>query len=578
VPGSVASTSAVADAPAVEASPRTPRVADPLELLVLVAVIAAQLLPLVLLPYVPTQDGPSHQALTYALRVYDQPAGAPLRQYLERNSEALPNWFVFFLQAKVLAFVSVAAAEKVLIAAYVVLLPLGLRYALRAVDRDAGFLAALGLPFTYNFLFGMGFLNFCWSLAAFCFAFGFYLWRRERFRARDVLPLALLSAWVYVCHPVTLVMLLLAVGTFGLGQALLEVRKPASLDSGAERAIGWWRAGRERLFLPLLSFAPVLALLVAFLGRRLERRTSHLDLTVKVKHLLALYSLVSFDRRLLLVSCGVAALLAALAGVLLWKRWRQDGLRPSADDALLVVAVVCALVYFVAPSELAGGGFVNHRLALFAPLALLLWLASTRWGARARWATQAAGATLAVSMLALLWTRWAKIDHYLAEYVEVADRVEDGSIVLPLALAPAGLAIAPDGSRRELAFRVWPFVHALGYVAGRRPIVDLGLYEAAEDYFPLRYRAELDPYRHLSIGPVGVEQVPPRIDIWAYLRRGGRVDYVLLWQPQAAPPDHALTRDLRRQLDAGFARVQVSASGNAELWRRTDDSTPAPPR
>ncbi len=127
---------------------------------------------------------------------------------------------------------------------------------------------------------------------------------------------------------------------------------------------------------------------------------------------------------------------------------------------------------------------------------------------------------------------------------------------------------APSGERRQLAFRLWPFVHALGYVAGRRPIVDLGLYEAGEDYFPLRFRPELDPYRHLSIGPLGMEEVPPRVDVPGYERRGGRVDYVLLWQPQVAPANHPATRELYRQLAAGFERVHVSRRGNAELWRR----------
>src|SRR6185503_3530636 len=159
--------------------------------------------------------------------------------------------------------------------------------------------------FTYNFLFGMGFLNFCWSLAAFLFAFGFYLRRRQRFRARDVLPLALLAAWVYVCHPVTLVMLVLGVGTCGICQVLQDVR--GSRNMGASETAGahlWWPAARARLLLPLAAFVPVLLLLVAFVGRRLDRPTSRLDFLVKAKHLAALYSLVSFDRRILVLSCA----------------------------------------------------------------------------------------------------------------------------------------------------------------------------------------------------------------------------------------------------------------------------------
>ncbi|HET9767301.1 MAG TPA: hypothetical protein VFS60_10665 [Thermoanaerobaculia bacterium] len=593
MPDSAVPSAPAAALPVVGSPRRAVNATARLELLVLALVIAAQLLPLLLLPYIPTQDGPSHQALAYALRVYDRPEGAPLRQYLMRNDEALPNWFVFFLQAKVLAFLSVNAAEKVLVAAYVVLLPLGLRYALRGVDAGAGFLAALGLPFTYNFLFGMGFLNFCWSLAAFLFAFGFYLRRRERFRARHVLPLALLTVWVYFCHPVSLVMLVLAVAALGACQVLGDVRVvngTAALASGGpsggldggrsggpsgrpagglgEVAGVWWRVARERLVLPLASLAPALVLLAMFVGRRLDRPTSHLTFVVKAKQLLALYSLVSFDRRLLLVACGLAAVIATLAGLLLWRRRSEGSLRPRAEDALLAVAALFALVYLAAPSELAGGGFVNHRLALFPPLAFLLWLGGARWGSRTRLAAQLLGAALALAMLAMLWARWSEIDRYLDEYVAVADRIEDGSTVLPLGFAPAGVAVGPDGERRQLAFRLWPFVHALGYVAGRRPIVDLGLYEAGEDYFPLRYRPELDPYRHLSIGPVGMEEVPPRVDIPGYERRGGRVDYVLLWQPRVAPSTHAGVDELYRQLERGFERIHVSSAGNAELWRR----------
>lgn len=561
MPDSAASSTAGAVVPAPVPPPRAAARARRLELLLLGAVIAAQLLPVVLLRYLPTQDGPSHQALAYALRVIDRPEGAPLRQYLVPNDEALPNWFVFFLQAKVLGFLSVHAAEKVLVAVYVVLLPLGLRYALRAIESNAGFLAALGLPFTFNFLFGMGFLNFCFSLAAFFFAFGFYLRRAERFAGRHAIGLALLAAWVYFCHPVTLVMLLLAVGTSGCWQVWLRAR-------GARwRPEAWWRAARARLLLPLLSFVPVLLLLAAFVGRRLDRPNARLDFSVKLKHLLGLYSLVSFDRRTLVFSLGLAMVLGVLVMLLVWQRRRDGSWKPLPADGLIAVAAVFTIVYFAAPSTLAGGGFLNHRLALFPPLALLLWLASGPWRPRIRWTTQLAGVLLATGMLVTLWARWSRIDRYLDEYVAIADLVEDGRTVLPLAFAPQGVAITGDGKREDLTFRLWPFVHALGYVAGRRPIVDLGLYEAGEDYFPLRFRPELDPYRHLSIGPLGMEEVPPRVNIPRFERRGGRVDYVLLWQPRAAPHDHPATKELYRQLRSAFERAHVSARGNGELWR-----------
>ena len=48
-------------------------------------------------------------------------------------------------------------------------------------------------------------------------------------------------------------------------------------------------------------------------------------------------------------------------------------------------------------SELAGGGFLVHRLALFPPLVLLLWVAGGRFGRRARLVVPLLAATLALA-------------------------------------------------------------------------------------------------------------------------------------------------------------------------------------
>jgi hypothetical protein len=394
----------------------------------------------------------------------------------------------------------------------------------------------------------MGFLNFCWSLAAFLFALGFHLRRRERFAARDLAAMTLLVLWVYFCHPVTLVMLLGAVGSI------------AAWDAWTARSRARPRLLLQRLLLPLAAFVPALLLLAQFVGARLHRHTSAMPFTVKLRQLLALYSLVSLDRRTLVVALGTALLLATLACVVLRQR-RREGWSPR-WEALLAVVALAVVVTLLAPSELAGGGFLVHRLELFPPLLLTVWLASGRWGTAARRIVPLLAAALALLHVGLLAARWAQLDRLIAETVALVEEVPDGATLLPLGFAPAGPA------HGELAFRTWPFVHAAGYVAGRRPIVDLGLYEASEDYFPLRFRRAVDPYRHLAAQPGGLEDVPPRLDLARYAATGGRVDYVLLQFPAAADSRQPATVDLYRQLAAGYARIAVSAAGNAELWRR----------
>src|SRR6185295_9608151 len=140
--------------------------------------LVLHLLPLWVFPYFPTQDGPSHQSLVNVLRLYDRPEGAFLHDYFVRNPEKVPNEFVFYLMTEVLGFLPIPVTEKVLLSVYVLLLPVSVLYALRAIDRRNAPLALLAFPFTYNFLLQMGFFNFCFSLAPFFFALG-YWWKHQ---------------------------------------------------------------------------------------------------------------------------------------------------------------------------------------------------------------------------------------------------------------------------------------------------------------------------------------------------------------------------------------------------------------
>ncbi|MES1211452.1 MAG: hypothetical protein ABUL63_03860, partial [Acidobacteriota bacterium] len=137
---------------------------DRRELWLLAALIVLHLLPVWMLPVPPTQDGPAHLSMANALRQIDTPDGLYLREYLQHNREAVPDWFVFFLLADVLRPFALPIAEKILLSVYLILLPVSARQALRAVRPGSGFLAFLIFPFSYSYLLNMGFYNFCFSL------------------------------------------------------------------------------------------------------------------------------------------------------------------------------------------------------------------------------------------------------------------------------------------------------------------------------------------------------------------------------------------------------------------------------
>ena len=519
----------------------TPRPDRRQETWLFAALIVLHLLPIWLLPFAPTQDGPAHLSMAHALRQYDTSEGLYLREYFDRNEEAIPNWFVFFLLSDALRFLSLPAAEKVLLSAYVILLPLSARYALRPRAR---FLAFLSFPFTYNFLLNMGFYNFCFSLPAFLFSVGWWLRRRGRLGIAGTAVLALLVLWTYFCHPVTLAVLVGTLLTLASWKTLLELRRGSNV-----RALRW-------LVPPLVASAPAVVLLLSFLQDRMGGRVSDMTFAAKARQLASLYSLVSLDTRLVAISVALSTLLGILAVAALYRRFRRRRLLPG--DGLLLACLVLIGIYFVAPNEMGQGGFVTHRLNLFPFLVLILWLGTFSFPAPLRLAIRSGGMAISLGMLAAMFAIWAGLGAYLSDILTAAPHVEPRKTLLSLSFSNAG--VEEDGSG-DLTYRTWPFVHAGSHLAARIPLVDLSLYEAHENYFPLLYRPERDPYVHLVRDPLDLEAEPPRVDLL-----GVHIDYVLLVWPGAMAPDDPI----RRQLAAAYERVHTSPEGLAELyrWRR----------
>ena len=165
--------------------------------------------------------------------------------------------------------------------------------------------------------------------------------------------------------------------------------------------------------------------------------------------------------------------------------------RSQPCDGLLLAVGVLVVAFFAAPSDLAGGGFINHRLVLLPFLVLILWFATFEHPPRRRLgdpdrgggdrrrlpgayrARQYAGSTAA-------WRRsWrpassSQPDHTFVflYYVHQWTRTRDPELG---------------------AFRTRPFFHAGGYLAARRRLVDLSLYEANENYFPIYFQPRPQP-------------------------------------------------------------------------------------
>jgi len=484
--------------------------------------VGVYLLPFWLVRYLPTTDGPSHVFNAWALGQLWSPHPAPIvKEFFEINRTPVPNWLGHAVLALLMRAMSPPVAEKVLVSGYVLLLGCGLWYLAGAVDRRRAWLALLGLPFIWSLLLQLGFYNFCISLGFFLLALGWWWRHRERPGLRFAAVLNLLLVLCYFAHMVSAVMALFALAVLWLAS---------------------WRRERWRGHLVHLAILlPALALPLWFVVSRHGGAPypSQVPWRQLLTELGLLQVLWPFAEEGGLTGRVLAPLFAAWIVFTLLREsvvWRQEGagggrgawrprLRWREEDGFLVLGLLAAVLYFVSPEGAANGALLKVRLELYPFLVLLPWL-SARLGAWGRAVAVLALALLAGRPLVYALHCYAIGGRQVETYVRGLDAVPPGSVVLPLIFDQRG----------PPCLHVPPLNHATGYAAAERGLIDYDDYEAALDYFPLRFRADIG-HGGTDVIESDPEHVPLR-------RLATRVDYVYCWR---LPPRSGLAVRLARQ-------------------------------
>ncbi len=509
----------------------------------LLLAVGVELLVLALLPRVITVDGPAHLAGGWVLA---HPRDPFLQSLYRIDLTPVPNLLASLLLAGLLRLVGPDGAEKALVAAYVVGLPLALRYALRGVDRRAGWLAVVAVPFTPHYLFTYGFYNLCLGLVLALLVVGLALRQRGGWGRGATAGLAALLLLTWSAHLLPFLVAALLVGVLGL----LRLRAD---DRGRGPAL-------RRHVLPVgLAALPVLVLTARFAASGAADRgtAERTPLRELLEGLLLLKApLVAYSRFEVWASGTVAVVLLALAVAAL--RRRQGG---PERQALAATALLVTAWFFLSPERYGPQyGFLNDRISLFPPLLLLLWAAAAppRRVLQGTVVVAVLGSAVAVGVLRAPVE--ARYQRDVAELLSVADAVPRGSVMVKVQL----WRDPPGGGEVRNAYRD-ALRHQLGRVAVLRDSVDAGHYEAVLDYFPARFRAGTDPRRAVDPTGRGLWSVPPAIDLAA-----PAVDVVVVeGRRRASERQLRLAGPVLAQLEAGFTRVAVSRrTGLAEVWVR----------
>ena len=338
-------------------------------------VVLANVVPLLLVERVPTQDGPSHVA---AAAVMASPDDFPL---YEVDRSPLPNVAVHWTTAALLRVgLSGPAADRLLLVLLVLALPAALAYAARSA-----WVAPAALPLGGSWFLWMGFTNFLWGVVVLLVAVGW--WRRRR----GLVGLAVLLLVAAACHLVALLAALVLV-------LAADGRRAVSAGVAALPALG-------------------VVALTATTGPGGARWTA--PLTVARRALSLAYPVRTFagwEEWL-----GIALSLAVGVALVVQRRRR--------DDVALVVGALGLLVAAtILPSAIGEASFVPDRLTLVAALGLLVWLGSGP-------VVPAAVAVFVAVGIAAPLLRLPDVvdaDDEVAAFVSLAAEVPEGAHLLPL--------------------------------------------------------------------------------------------------------------------------------------------------
>jgi len=540
------------------------------ENLLFAALVALQLLFLWAFQYFPSQDGPAHIYNADIIREYHHPDGELIRGYFLLNQHIVPTWFGHLILAALMYIAPPLTAEKIFISIYVILLPISVRYALRAIHPDAGFLSILAFPFIFNYLLHMGFYSFSFSLPMAFFLVGYWLKYQEHLKANNIAIMAILSLLVYFTHIVTLVIAYFAIAIMATWALILDLnlhKRAGTLDLHAVL-----ESCQARWLRPLYAFLPTLMFVFFFLfPKKLVFYNMHIDIWNRLKDISYLSFLVSFQRLEIWFSAAYVILIAVVTCYLIAFKiiHRQINRR----DILLLVSIAYVLVYLTAPvmailSPNGGGGdyFIADRLSPFPFFALILWFGAHHYTVLQQKMIQVTAIGIILGLLGIHALKYAEINDQLEEYVSVIHLIKPGTTLL--ALHSFGGGYAPGGTR--LSFKTDPFLHASNYICVQRHLVCFDNYETQPRYFPTLFRPRLDPYIHIG----NIENLKSAVDFLGYPKRtGGKVDYVLVWLGRVKHQGHNNIASVYRQLDEGYDLIFTSKKrGLAELYRRKNQS------
>ena len=512
------------------------------------AFVILHTLPLFLLRYFVTHDGPGHLYNSNLINSLVFNSHAPASAIFEFTPGLVPNWLGHGLLCLFNIFFEAGAAEKLFQVLYVVTLCYSFRLLVTGIGGESS-VSWLIFPFIYSFTFHLGFYSFSIGISLLFLTIWYWWNRRYNLNGGTLIRIFLLGMALYLCHLFIFFTAFCVVLFFYFWERWVaskrdpanEISNPAFLKNAG-------------LFLVSVSIPLVLSLLFV-VGNSSD---SQLEMPV-FAHVTEWFTDVrpivtlDYDQDKVYSKPLFYSYIPLFLSSLIPKFSRRKA-GAGMSDGWLVLAVIMTLLFFFVPDNLISGGHIGIRFCLLAYFFLFLFFAASA----SRWLLVACGWFSAVVALLMISNRFESlkgVSDVTASYVTCASRIREGATLLTLNYADN-----------------WMLNNISNYIGSEKEILVLDNYEASQVHFPLRWKEGMDPNK--IIGTFALSR-RPCVDLSAYSRQVHvQTDYVLVME-KFNEADDSCTHSSNRQLMENYKPVYTIPGNRGILYERVPTGTPA---
>ncbi len=441
----------------------------------LIAVFIVHLLPIWIVTYFPTQDGPAH---IYNGRIFFASfdhSNYQIRQHYQFGYELFPNMLTHLMLGALQQIVPPLIAEKLVLSVLVSFVPLSMLYLLNSIQRGRGVICLIGFTFAYHNLLHIGFYNFSLSVSMCLFTLGWWWRYRDSMTFAKLGVFYALAALTYVSHfagyMAAVMAITIAIGWMALLRglkALIQCRRGAFRSD--LMTLTRWAFSMAAIMLPLWAIGWD----YTFRNYRPEHE-DYRTLAYLNEIFWQTLTLMSYSEWHLKLAPFILWTTVSVAGLtVLYRLARLKVLEER--DALLLIAAALVYLFFTLPWSKNDGGWVNDRLYIIAFLIVWAW-----FGGFHKWVNVIIGIALIAISLAhtgRLTYDYRRLQPELRELAAATDMIKPHSTVsweLNGGFRPAAF---PEGT--EL---VNPWLHALSYYGMKKDVALFSNYEAGYSYF-----------------------------------------------------------------------------------------------